>query len=64
MLQLFQIYRENPEKAITLFKEGASMDWTLPIAEIYRNTGVNFDFSEQTIKNISEFIINIIEDLN
>ncbi|MCM3337477.1 M3 family oligoendopeptidase [Paenibacillus sp. MER TA 81-3] len=63
-LQLFQIYRENPEKAIALFKEGAGMDWNLPIADIYRNTGVNFDFSEQTIKNISEFIINIIEDLN
>ncbi|WP_232697440.1 M3 family oligoendopeptidase [Brevibacillus daliensis] len=62
-LQLFQIYRENPEKAITFFKEGASMDWNLPIAEIYRNTGVNFDFSEQTIKNISEVIINMIEDL-
>ncbi|MBK3493755.1 M3 family oligoendopeptidase [Viridibacillus sp. YIM B01967] len=63
-LQLFQIYRENPEKAINLYKEGASMDWNLPIADIYRNTGVNFDFSEQTIKDISEFIINIIEDLN
>jgi M3 family oligoendopeptidase len=63
-LQLFQIYRENPEEAINCFKKGASMDWNSSIADIYRNTGVNFDFSEQTIKNLSEFMINIIEDLH
>lgn len=30
-IQLFQIYRENPEQAITFFKEGASSDWNLSI---------------------------------
>jgi M3 family oligoendopeptidase len=61
-LQLFQIYRENHKKAVALFKEGASVDWNASIADIYRHTGVHFDFADQTVKNIAEFIMNIIED--
>lgn len=34
-MQLFQIYWEDPEKAIDFFKEGASADWNLSIQEIY-----------------------------
>ncbi|MFJ8526694.1 M3 family oligoendopeptidase [Bacillus sp. NPDC094106] len=63
-LQLFQIYREDPAKAIALFKQGASMDWNASIADIYQSTGVHFDFSEQTIKNISEFVIHVMEELS
>jgi hypothetical protein len=59
---LFKIYRENPEKAINLFKEGAMTDWNLPIADIYRRTGVEFDFSAQIINNISEFILHMMEE--
>ncbi|MBS9806265.1 M3 family oligoendopeptidase [Bacillus cereus] len=62
-MQLFQIYRENPEQAIAFFKEGASSDWNLPIQEIYRNTGVAFDFSEKRIQNSARAILDLINEL-
>jgi M3 family oligoendopeptidase len=61
-LQLFRMYREDPEEAVRLFKEGASADWNLSIEDIYRRTGVVFDFSEQTVKRISDFTVHVMEE--
>lgn len=62
-MQLFQIYRENPEKAIAFFKEGASADWNLSIQEIYEKTGVTFDFSEERIESTVSVILDLIHEL-
>lgn len=62
-MQLFQMYREDPEKAITFFKEGASVDWNLPIQEIYEKTGVTFDFSKERIESTAIVILDLISDL-
>ncbi|MGR3778684.1 M3 family oligoendopeptidase [Bacillus paramycoides] len=62
-LQLFQIYRENQEKAITLFKEGASTDWNLSIQEIYENTGVTFDFSQEVVQSTAGAVLDMISEL-
>ncbi|MGD6887987.1 M3 family oligoendopeptidase [Bacillus mobilis] len=62
-MQLFQIYRENPEQAIAFFKEGASADWNLPIQEIYEKTGVKFDFSEERIESTASVILDLINEL-
>ncbi|MGH1296640.1 M3 family oligoendopeptidase [Bacillus pretiosus] len=62
-MQLFQIYREDPEKAIAFFKEGASADWNLSIQEIYEKTGVTFDFSEERIESTASVILDLINEL-
>ncbi|MDP7989139.1 M3 family oligoendopeptidase [Bacillus sp. MHSD_36] len=62
-MQLFQIYREDPEKAIAFFKEGASADWNLSIQEIYEKTGVTFDFSEERIESTANVILDLINEL-
>ncbi|HHK5551020.1 peptidase M3 [Bacillus anthracis] len=62
-MQLFQIYREDLEKAIAFFKEGASADWNLPIQEIYEKTGVTFDFSEERIESTAMVILDLISGL-
>ncbi|PDY91367.1 peptidase M3 [Bacillus anthracis] len=62
-IQLFQMYREDPEKAITFFNEGASADWNLPIQEIYEKTGVTFDFSEERIESTASVIVDLINEL-
>ncbi|MES5866287.1 M3 family oligoendopeptidase [Bacillus cereus group sp. RP32] len=62
-MQLFQIYREDPKKAIAFFKEGANADWNLPIQEIYEKTGVTFDFSEERIKSTASVIFDLIIEL-
>ncbi|MED0948843.1 M3 family oligoendopeptidase [Bacillus mobilis] len=62
-MQLFQIYRKDPEKAIAFFKEGASADWNLTIQEIYEKTGVTFDFSEERIESTASVILDLISEL-
>ncbi|TXR98461.1 peptidase M3 [Bacillus sp. SH7-1] len=62
-MQLFQIYREDPEKAIAFFKEGASANWNLPIQEIYEKTGVSFDFSEERIESTAMIILDLLSEL-
>ncbi|PFZ66020.1 M3 family oligoendopeptidase [Bacillus wiedmannii] len=62
-MQLFQIYREDPKKAIAFFKEGANADWNLPIQEIYEKTGVTFDLSEERIESIASVIFDLINEL-
>ena len=49
-MQLFQIYREDPEKAIAFFKEGASGDWNLPIQEIYEKPVSRLTFQKKGLK--------------
>ncbi|MEI2316686.1 M3 family oligoendopeptidase [Bacillus paramobilis] len=62
-MQLFQVYRKDPEKAIAFFKEGASADWNLPIQKIYEKTGVTFDFSEERIESTASVIFDLIHEL-
>ena len=62
-LQLLQIYREDPSQAISLFKQGAATNLQQSIAEIYRATGVAFDFSDQLVVQSAEFLERLIADL-
>lgn len=49
-MQLFQIYRKDPEKAIAYFKEGASADWNLTIQEIYEKQVSRLIFRKKGLK--------------
>jgi oligoendopeptidase F len=62
-LQLFEIHREDPARAISLFKQGAGTDSNQSIAQIYRDTGVEFDFSEQTIEKTTKFVERLIMEM-
>lgn len=63
-LQLLENYRNNPAKAIEDYKKGASADYNQTIAEIYKETGVSFDFSESAVKRTGEFLEKVIEEIN
>jgi oligoendopeptidase F len=62
-LQLLQIYREDPARATALFIQGAGSDFNQPIANIYRATGVEFDFSAPTIEKTAKFVESVIREL-
>ncbi|MED2584783.1 oligoendopeptidase F, partial [Bacillus thuringiensis] len=38
-------------------------DWNLSIQEIYKNTGVAFDFSEERIQSTARAILDLINEL-
>jgi oligoendopeptidase F len=63
-LQLLENYQNNPEEAVESYKKGASADYTQSIAAIYKETGVNFDFSAPTVKRMGEFLEKVIHDIH
>lgn len=62
-LQLLQIYREDPLRAVALFKQGAGADLSQSIAQIYRSTGIEFDFSDEILEKIAKFVEGLIAEL-
>ncbi|WP_010280701.1 M3 family oligoendopeptidase [Bacillus timonensis] len=63
-LQLLENYRNDPQQAIESFKKGASADYNQSIADIYKETGVSFDFSEPAVKRMGEFLEKVIQDIH
>ncbi|MEK4259409.1 MULTISPECIES: hypothetical protein [unclassified Paenibacillus] len=59
-LQLLQIYREDSMRAIAFFKQDAGADLSQSIAEIYRNTDIEIDFSDQILEKIAKFVERLI----
>ncbi|CAM3685853.1 M3 family oligoendopeptidase [Alicyclobacillus pomorum] len=55
-LQLLQQYQGDPAKAVANYKRGAAADYNQSIADVYAETGVKFDFSDEAIRNTAEFI--------
>lgn len=62
-LQLLQIYREDPARATSLYKQGAGADPNQTIADIYRDTGIEFDFTERCLAKTSKFVMGLINEL-
>jgi oligoendopeptidase F len=62
-LQLLEIYRNDPKKAVALYKQGAGTNLNQSIAVIYQDTGVEFDFSETIVKRTAKFVENVIGEL-
>ena len=58
-LQILENYQKHPEQAVESFKNGASADYNQSIAAIYEETGIRFDFSEQSVKRMGEFLENV-----
>lgn len=62
-LQLFEMYRTDPTKAIEYYKRGCSADYTSSIAETYRETGVSFEFTPDVVSRTARFLEGVIDEL-
>lgn len=62
-LQLLEIYRADPRRAISFYKQGASTNFNYSISDIYLRTGIKFDFSETVVSRTGEFLQSQIEQL-
>lgn len=62
-LQLLEIYRDDPRRAISLYKQGANTNFNHATADIYQRTGVEFDFSEGFVKRTGKLIESLIAEL-
>lgn len=56
-IAVWKNYLENPSKTISDYLEALKMGYTASIGEIYQRAGVRFDFSEEYVKELSDFVL-------
>lgn len=60
-LQIWKNYKENPKKAIEAYKTALSLGCSKSLSEVYAAAGIRFDFSEEIIKDLMNFVSKELE---
>ena len=53
---MWKNYKSNPQQALNQYIEALSLGYTKPISEIYKTAGIRFDFSENYIRELMDFV--------
>ncbi len=60
---IYKNYKENGDKAIQQYENFLNIGYSKSVSEVYESAGISFDFSENYIKEIVEFIKKELENL-
>jgi oligoendopeptidase F len=60
-LGVWKNYRENSVKAIEDYKSALKLGYSTSIPSIYKTAGLTFDFSENTLKDLGQFVSKELE---
>ncbi|MFN8398188.1 MAG: M3 family oligoendopeptidase [Bacteroidia bacterium] len=63
-IAVWRNYRQNPEKGLSDYLHALSLGYTRPIPEVYEAAGIRFDFSEDYIRELIDFVVQEIERLD
>jgi oligoendopeptidase F len=55
-IAIWKNYKDNPTATINAYKTALSLGNTRPIPEIYKAAGISFDFSENYIQSLIDFV--------
>lgn len=55
-IAVWRNYRENPDKALSDYIEALKLGYTKPIGEVYKRAGAAFDFSQDYIQGLMDFV--------
>jgi oligoendopeptidase F len=55
-IAMWRNYKKDPKKTIQQYKNALSLGYTKSIGEIYEAAGVKFDFSNEYVQELSQFI--------
>lgn len=55
-IAVWKNYKENPETAIEQYKAALKLGYTKPIDQIYEAAGIKFDFSEEYLQELADFV--------
>ncbi len=61
-IAVWKKYKENPENALDQFEHALSLGYSVPIPEIYKAAGISFDFSENYVKELIDFVANELQN--
>lgn len=62
-IAVWRNYKLNGSRAIEEYKKALALGYTKTISEIYTTAGIKFDFSEDYIKELSDFILDEIKTI-
>jgi oligoendopeptidase F len=62
-LQLWKSYHDNPGQTITNYKKALALGSSKSLPEVYKAAGIQFDFSEDTIKELMRFAEEQLQQL-
>jgi len=62
-IAMWKQYKETGQKAIDNYKAALSLGYTRSIPEIYEAAGIKFDFSENYIRQLMDFVRAEYKDL-
>jgi oligoendopeptidase F len=55
-LGIWKNYKENPQQALEQYKAALKLGYTKSIPKIYETAGLSFDFSSESIKNLTHLL--------
>ncbi len=55
-LQVYRLYKQDPEAALAGYIKGLSLGSSKPLPEVWEAMGIKFDFSADTLKELVEFV--------
>ncbi len=55
-IAVWRNYKTNPEKALQKYIDALKLGYTRSIGEIYETAGIKFDFSQEYVKELVEFV--------
>jgi oligoendopeptidase F len=61
-IAMWRNYKKDPKKTIQQYKNALSLGYTKSIGEIYEAAGVKFDFSNEYVQELSQFIYEELQE--
>ena len=62
-IAIWRNYKKNPEEALEKYKTALSLGYTRSIHDIYRRAGIEFNFSKEYVRELTEFLQQELENL-
>ncbi len=62
-LAIYKNYKQNGKKAIQAYQDFLDLGYTKPVDELYRAAGIKFDFSNQYLSELVDFVKQELDQL-
>lgn len=62
-IAVWRNYKQNPEQALDLYEAALRLGYTKSIPEIYKTAGIEFNFSQEYVKELADFVKKELEKL-
>jgi oligoendopeptidase F len=63
-LSIYKNYRQNKKLALGQYQKFLDLGYTRPVDEIYQAAGIKFDFSENRIRELVDFVRDELEEVD